>query len=163
MATISGYNYFHMPRTHPKPKKTLAEQYPPSEPCSCPVCLSFCIRPGWWTVAEAAGRAFNAGYGERMMLEFSPERSFGVLSPAFLGNEGAYALNNYKDRGCNFLTDQRCELHGTGFQPLECRFCHHDRPGQGPICHADLEKDWNTPAGQGLVEKWLKWRKANKR
>ncbi len=149
-----------MPRSHPKPKKTLSEKYPPSEPCSCAVCLSFCARPGWWTVEEAT-RAFNAGYGERMMLEMAPERTFGVLSPAFKGNEGTYALQNYKDRGCNFLKDERCELHGTGFQPLECRFCHHDRPGQGPICHADLEKDWNTPEGQALVERWLRRRKKN--
>jgi len=33
----------------------------------------------WWTVEEAA-RAITAGYGGRMMLEMSPQRSFGVLS-----------------------------------------------------------------------------------
>jgi hypothetical protein len=37
---------------------------------------------------------------------------------------------------------------------LECRFCHHDRPGCGEACHADLEKDWDTPAGQQLVMEW---------
>lgn len=40
-------------------------------------------------------------------------------------------------------------------EPLECRFCHHDRLGQGACCHADLEKDWRTPAGQALVETWI--------
>lgn len=142
-----------MPRDRSKRKKTLAERYPPSEPCGCEVCLAYCARPGWWTVDEAA-RALEAGLGPRMMLELAPERTFAVLSPAFKGNEGTFALNNFKDRGCNFLKENLCELHGTGLQPLECRFCHHSRAGLGPVCHADLEKDWNTPAGQALVEKW---------
>jgi hypothetical protein len=91
-----------------------------------------------------------------MMLEMSPELTFGVLSPAFKGCEGAFAAQLFAKRGCTFLKDERCELFGTGFQPLECRFCHHDRPGMGPRCHADLEKDWNTPAGRGLVVRWSK-------
>jgi len=31
------------------------------------------------------------------------------------------------------------------------RFYHHERRGLGPKCHADLEQDWKTPAGQALV------------
>ncbi len=147
-----------MSRDRTKRKKPLAERYPPSAPCGCEICLAYCARPGWWTVVEAA-RALEAGLGPRMMLELAPERTFAVLSPAFKGNEGAFALNNFKDRGCNFLKDNLCELHGTGLQPLECRFCHHDRRGLGPVCHADLEKDWNTPAGQALVEQWRKMMK----
>jgi hypothetical protein len=138
-----------------KRKKTLADKYPPSEPCACEICLAYCVRPGWWTVREAAG-ALNAGYAGRMMLEVSPERTFGVLSPAFKGCEGAFALNTHARRGCNFLKDNRCELYGTGFQPLECRFCHHDRPGLGPRCHTAIEKDWLTPAGRALVAGWSK-------
>jgi hypothetical protein len=107
-------------------------------------------------VDEEAAGAIHAGYAYRMMLEMSPERSFGVLSPAFKGCEGYFALNFYASRGCNFLKDNHCELHGTGFQPLECRFCHHDRPGLGQRCHVDIEKDWNTPAGQALVVSWSK-------
>jgi hypothetical protein len=117
------------------------------------VCLSYCLRPGWWTVAEAE-RALNKGLGGRMMLEMSPERTFGVLSPAFTGCEGFLALDEFSTRGCTFLTNNLCDLYNTGLQPLECRFCHHDRPGQGKKCHLDIEKDWHTPAGQALVEKW---------
>ncbi|HEX2980297.1 MAG TPA: hypothetical protein VHO48_08540 [Anaerolineaceae bacterium] len=142
-----------MARSRTRFHKTLAEKYPPSEPCGCEICLGYCVRPGWWTVAEAA-RAIAAGYAPRMMLEIAPERTFGVLSPAFKGCEGKLALNLYAKRGCTFLHNGLCELHGTGFQPLECRFCHHDRVGQGLRCHADLEKDWHTPAGQALVEEW---------
>jgi hypothetical protein len=138
-----------------KRSPTLAEKYPPSPPCSCEVCLRYCQRPGWWTVEEAA-RALDGGYGHRMMLEMAPDRSFGVLSPAFRGCESGFATKENSSRGCNFLKDGRCELHGTGFQPLECRFCHHDRPGEGPKCHGDIEKDWNRSAGRALVVRWSK-------
>jgi hypothetical protein len=138
-----------------KRKKTLAQKYPPSEPCACEICSGYCARPGWWTVQEAA-RAVDAGHAARMMLEMSPDRSFGVLAPAFKGCEVSFALQRYASQGCTFLKDNRCELHGTGLQPLECRFCHHDRVGLGLKCHADLEKDWNTPAGRALVVRWSK-------
>jgi hypothetical protein len=153
-SSLKLYVHFH-PMGIRRHKKSLSRRFSPSPPCSCEVCLGFCARPGWWTVSEAA-QALAAGYGSRMMLEMAPDLTFGVLSPAFCGCEGFYAINEYKDRGCNFLKENLCELHGTGFQPLECRFCHHDRPGQGPICHAELEKDWHTPAAQVLVQRWAK-------
>jgi hypothetical protein len=89
-----------------------------------------------------------------MMLEMSPDFTFGVLSPAFRGCEGGFALQEFSASGCCFLSNGLCGLHGTGFQPLECRFCHHTRQGLGRECHADLEKDWRTPAGQALVKAW---------
>lgn len=136
-------------------KRTLYQKYPPSEPCVCDVCLAYCARPGWWTVEEAA-RAIDAGYGNRMMLEIAPELSFGVLSPAFKGCEGSIATNQFAQNKCTFLINERCELYGTGHQPLECRFCHHERRGLGLKCHADLEKDWKTSVGQALVERWIR-------
>ena len=138
-----------------KDRKTFIKKYPPSEPCTCEVCLAYCARPGWWTVEEAA-RALDAGYGNRMMLEVAPELTFGVLSPAFKGCEEFYATNEFARNKCTFLKDFRCELYGTDHQPLECRFCHHERRGLGLKCHADIEKDWKTPVGQALVEKWIK-------
>jgi hypothetical protein len=104
---------------------------------------------------EQAAHAIDAGLGGRMMLEVAPELTFGVLSPAFKGCERSVAINQFAKNGCTFLNNDRCELFGTGHQPLECRFCHHERRGLGPKCHADLEKDWHTPAGQTLVNKWL--------
>jgi hypothetical protein len=137
-----------------KHRQRLSVRFPPSPPCACDVCLAYCRRPGWWTVQEAA-RALDAGLGPRMMLEVSPSRTLGVLSPSFKGNEGHYAFNEFAGRGCTFLTsEQSCELHGTGLQPLECRFCHHDRRGEGPACHRAVEKDWNSAAGRSLVARW---------
>jgi len=131
----------------------LRKKYRPSSPCSCNTCLAYCKRPGWWTVEEAAN-AIKAGYADRMMLEISPELSFGVLSPAFAGCEGGIALNIYAQQGCNFLKNNLCELHGSDLIPLECRFCHHERIGLGRQCHLDIENDWNTGYGKILIKEW---------
>ena len=90
------------------------------------------------------------------MLEIAPDFAFAVLSPAFKGCEGAVAINEYSNAGCNFFTDELCELHGTKIQPLECRVCHHDRPGLGPKFHLEIEKQWNSPEGQALIVEWMK-------
>ncbi|HPT20345.1 MAG TPA: hypothetical protein PLR88_00250 [Bacteroidales bacterium] len=131
----------------------LKDKYPPSEPCSCDICRSYCQRPGWWTVSEAEN-ALNSGLARRMMLEISPERKFAVLSPAFKGNECNYSLQFFSKSGCTFLNDGLCELFGTGLQPLECRYCHHKRKGSGIICHSDIEKEWNTDYGKRLIVRW---------
>jgi hypothetical protein len=136
-------------------EQPLSEKYPPSEPCSCEVCANYCRRPGWWIVDEA-DNAIHAGYAHRMMLEMSPDLTFGVLSPAFKGCEVSFATNQFASNGCNFFINSKCDLHGTGHMPLECRFCHHDRPGQGEACHLDIEKEWNTPRGQAIVVKWCR-------
>ena len=128
-------------------------KYPPSEPCSCRICRGYCRRPGWWTVREAE-QVLYTRHAFRMMLEVSPERHFGVLSPSFRGNEGNYSLEIYSDNGCTFYNNQLCELYGTGLQPLECRFCHHDRTGQGIRCHHDIETEWNTRYAQKLIVRW---------
>jgi hypothetical protein len=146
---------FQIARTHTMDTQTLVQKYPPSPACSCPVCQSYCARPGWWTVEEAV-QAIEAGYASRMMLEMSPDRAFGVLSPAFKGCEGDFAREIYSKRGCTFLNDKHCELHDTRFQPLECRFCHHARLGQGARCHAEIGDEWNSPHGRKWVVKWSK-------
>lgn len=131
----------------------LSEKYPPSEPCSCEICLSYCSRPGWWTVEEAS-KAVDAGLEDRMMLEISPEKDFAVLSPAFRGNECNYAFEIFSGEGCTFLKKNRCELFGTDLQPLECRFCHHARKGKGRECHLDIAREWNSESGKRLIVRW---------
>jgi hypothetical protein len=105
---------------------------------------------------EEAALAVQAGYANRMMLEISPENSFGVLSPAFRGGEISFALEKYSQNGCTFLQDGLCELHGSGYQPLECRHCHHTRLGSGRKCHNAIARDWDSPQGRSLVVQWSK-------
>ena len=136
-----------------KQKRRLEERFRPSAPCSCETCVSYCMRPGWWTVNEAKA-AFATGLAPRMMLEMAPDLSFGVLAPGFKGCEGGFARQNCWGCGCTFLHNRRCELFGSGFSPLECLFCHHERAGQGQACHAAIEKDWRAN-GQELVKRWV--------
>jgi hypothetical protein len=135
------------------PDIDLRTKFPPSKPCSCKTCLSYCKRPGWWTIKEAA-TAINAGFAERMMLELSPKHDFAVLAPAFKGNEGNYALRVFAGNGCTFLKVNLCELPGLDFQPLECRFCHHKRKGLGIQCHDLILQQWNSAEGKRLIVKW---------
>jgi len=131
----------------------LKTMYSPSEPCSCETCVSYCKRPGWWTPEEAE-KAIECGFAGRMMLEIAPEFNFAVLSPAFKGNELQYSSRVFADNGCTFLMNKRCELFNTGFQPLECRFCHHKRQGQGKMCHHDIEILWNTEKAKRIIVRW---------
>lgn len=133
------------------------KEFPPSAPCSCQICLSYCLRPGWWTV-EQARIVISNGLAYRMMLEISPEKDFGVLSPAFKGNEGNFAFQIFSRNGCTFLRNNLCELHATGNQPLECLFCHHNRQGEGIKCHNAIENDWKIN-GSALVKVWLRMMK----
>lgn len=132
---------------------TLHEKYQPSPSCSCEICVSFCKRPGWWTPQEAE-KAIDAGFAGKMMLEISPELNFGVLSPAFKGNENHYSLQEFAENGCTFLKNDLCELHGTGLQPLECRYCDHTSKGKGLLCHKDIEQEWKSPDAKRLIVKW---------
>jgi hypothetical protein len=134
-------------------KKTLYEKFPPSEPCSCDICVGYCKRPGWWTVEESK-KAIEAGFAKRMMLEISPEHDFGVLSPAFKGNECDYALQIFSDRGCTFLQNGLCELFASGLVPLECRYCHHERIGLGLKCHSEIEQEWKSHVAKKLIVQW---------
>lgn len=133
--------------------QSISGKFPPSAPCSCNTCKSYCQRPGWWTVWEASA-AIDAGYANRMMLEMAPEGTFSVLSPAFKGNEVNFALEVFANQGCTFYQEGLCELFGTGHEPLECRFCHHDLPGKGLDCHAAIEQDWNSPEAKRLIVQW---------
>lgn len=141
------------PRHRPRDNRPLPERFPASAACSCDICRGYCQRPGWWTV-EQATRAVQAGLADRMMLELSPDRRFGVLSPAFPGSEANLALQSFAGQGCTFLQDGLCELFGSGLEPLECRHVHHQRPDSGKRVHAALGRDWDSPAGQALVEAW---------
>jgi len=131
----------------------LQEKYSPSEPCSCDICKGYCLRPGWWTVDEAEA-VLQTQYINRIMLEVSPEKDFAVLSPGFKGNEGSIALEVFSGNGCTFFMDGLCELFGSGLQPLECRFCHHSRKGEGINCHLSIEEEWKTPRGKRIVVRW---------
>ena len=132
----------------------LIELFPPSEPCQCEVCRSYCARPGWWTVKEFESVLLTPFY-KRVMLEVAPEMTFGVLSPAFNGCENHFALQQFSKNKCCFFKNGLCELAEVQLMPLECRYCHHDRKGKGLDCHNAIEKEWHSAEGASLIESWM--------
>lgn len=100
-----------------KKHRSLRDKYPPSEPCSCEICRSYCVRPGWWTVEEAS-KAIKAGYGHRMMLEIAPEMTFGVLSPAFKGCEGFMLCRSIQKTDAIFIQTAFVSFSGQVCRPL---------------------------------------------
>ena len=130
-------------------ERSLVEKYPPSAQCSCAICISYCRRPGWWTVEEAAA-ARQAGDGDSMVLEVGPGNAFRFLSPPFSGNEVVFTAKEVAGQDYTFLENERCQLYVTSHQPLECPFCHHDRPGQGTSGYRDVGKQWSSPAERAL-------------
>ncbi|WP_455381859.1 hypothetical protein [Salinispira pacifica] len=136
-------------------RPNLAVRFPPSLPCRCDTCVGYCRRPGWWTVAEARF-AIEAGYGGRMAAEPAPDRSYAVLAPATPGREMSISPWKSGLKPCIFFRYGLCVLFGTGLQPLECRFCHHERRGQGLLCHQAIGAEWRSSAGRRLIERWLR-------
>ena len=138
-------------------KHPLYKRFPPSPSCSCAIYTQYCRRPGWPLVEEVR-LAIQCDQGDRFMLEFSQDASFGILVPAFKGNEGMFALSAYEHNGCTFLSSSGCVIFDTPYRPIECRFCHHARVGRGLACHLAVAHDWNTSKGKRLVTRWLAMR-----
>jgi len=130
------------------------DRFPPSPACSCHQCRAFCSRP-CWPLIEEASEAIVAGLASCLMVAFSPDLSYGILSPAFRGNESHHALQVFASAGCTFLNQSGCKIFDTHYRPLECRYCHHDRMGLGLSCHLSIAKNWNISKGKRTVHHWL--------
>lgn len=136
--------------------------------CTCAKCVAICDNPGWMTPEEAEA-AITADLGPRLMADWlepcsrvgNDERIY-VLCPASIGYEGSDApeftlfelLSSINKGRCNFLKDQRCELHDTPYKPRQCRECFGCRP-DGPDNY-EMGRLWNNEAAQALVKKWRK-------
>lgn len=142
--------------------------------CFCEKCASLCRRnPGWMTPDEAEA-AINAGMQGRLMQDWiDPDISVGndemifVLGPACVGHEGDMAPATPDDfftawfweKGrCTFLTAQDlCEIHDSGFKPVECREASGCQPRPDFDRDADLRmfaEAWGSERGLALMERW---------
>lgn len=142
------------------------------ESCSCAVCVSACSRCPGMMSPDDARKAIDAGMSGRLMLDwrggddpFDGNNVF-VLSAAVVGYEGEYAPYPDPDRGfvgvylfglngigrCNFLVNDRCSIHDSGFKPIECREALSC--GRQSMSRDDIAKLWDTPEGKVTVEEW---------
>ena len=136
------------------------------ESCTCPTCISACRQfPGLMTPAEAVA-AISAGYASRLMEdwlepsdEFSNEERIYMLAPASLGHEGAFAPEMewgdffFIKGQCTFLKNDRCEIHDSGFKPIQCRYAHCSEMKANPSNY-DMARMWDTPEGEAALELW---------
>src|SRR4029079_10581116 len=102
--------------------------------CQCDRCRSACERiPGLFTPDEAE-HAIEAGHADRMMaVAYHDERDGDYLALAprsvphgkpeltHIGPHLRLDTAAAKGRCTYFTKDRKCELHGTGFKPGECR------------------------------------------
>lgn len=88
----------------------------------CRTCREMCASgyPGRFTPTEAL-RAIEAGHAGQMLL--MQEGDVDALRPAIVGWEGLTIYSGAAVRGqCAFLgASGSCQLHETGYKPLECR------------------------------------------
>ena len=139
--------------------------------CTCERCADLCRRnPGWMTPTEARG-AIAAGYGPRLMCDWlEPSEELGnndrihVLAPASVGCEGWYApefdiwelMIGPPNKGkCIFFKTGLCEIHESGFKPLQCREALACGEKVG-IDNYEMARLWNSDDGRELVDFWWK-------
>jgi Fe-S-cluster containining protein len=123
--------------------------------CDCSNCKGCCIEvPGWFTPAEAL-LAIEAGFANR--LSAVKEDGVIAIAPSPVGYEG-----QEKRHGpgiCNFFTkDGLCEIHDSGFKPIECRTGFGCSPGSDYPELETMHEMWVSEEGQNAVKIW---RKAN--
>jgi len=135
-----------------KRRRSLPERYPPSEPAPA-TCAWPTGAAGWWTV-EQADRALDARVRPAHDAGDGAGDDVRVLSPAFRGCEGGFAENRYARPGVQLPGRQ--PLPAAWHRPPTARVpvLSHTRPGMGPKCHADIERDWHTPLGRALISEW---------
>lgn len=133
--------------------------------CSCVHCVRACRRiPGVFHPVEAL-RAVRAGLASDLMLaptyEQVTRQMITALMPVSLSfytdvNRAAVNHRSCQDHAagpCTFLNaDERCEIHDTGFKPMECRKAVLCGPKEDP---GDRERlAWLTPVGRHVINIW---------
>jgi len=144
--------------------------------CSCKECARLCERQPGWPTPQEARMAIEAGYADRYMRDWwdGHEKVY-IICPAskdcggreapeipdsdgFLGGFMAIAAGWTKGR-CVLLKDGLCEIHDSGFKPVQCREalgCKAVDPRDGRSQNEDVMKLWDTDEGREVVKLWEK-------
>lgn len=122
--------------------------------CTCKICKDMCKRPCWPT-PEGAERLINAGYSNRLMLDYwTGDNYIYIVSPALKGSEGNEAPFWPTGR-CNFQNKKGlCELHNKNLKPLEGKLASCKNNIR--YLHKYIAKLWDTEKGRTVVRLWKK-------
>lgn len=129
--------------------------------CKCEDCAGAClVKSGRFTPREAS-KAINAGLAKKMMAEtdvLSLSKVY-ILTPATKGYGGKMApLMSFisyffgETYPCIFFKKGLCQIHDSGFKPVECRKLIHGN--KEPFDVDALVKQWDTELGRKVLRKW---------
>lgn len=147
--------------------------------CSCPKCVKCCTKnPGWFSPSEAL-LAITSGHANRLMLDWlDPSKNLGniekiwVLAPSSDNRGGELAPEWDEMHGtgddsffsalistpwkgqCIFLKNNLCEIHYSGFKPIQCVTTFACAPQDEYMDNYKVAKQWDTNEGKSIVEKW---------
>lgn len=117
-----------------------------------------CESRAGWPIPSEAKKMLDAGLAMRMMLDYwasdgSLPRTE-IVCPAEDDRGGGPAAGIMPGGRCTFLKDDLCEIHNSGYKPLECRVaCCKKRDSR---LHLKVAKTWNNEEGRAVVEEWKK-------
>lgn len=128
--------------------------------CSCEKCQSMCHAPCCGSV-EDFEKLIESGYADRLMYDDIDDisNSGKMLKPALKGYEGKKTpWETSSKKGCTFWKKGKCELHNLGLKPIQGKLAiHNGNDGIYSNEYAALsKKDWESPRGISLIEKWKK-------
>lgn len=136
-----------------------------TEDCTCAKCVSDCHRTPGWPMPDEARKLIDAGYADRLMLDWwcdYPEDVY-LLCPAAQGCAGDRAptgpegpmgmFSGWTKGRCVLLTDDRCEVHDVA-KPCECRVTDHAVDGAtiSAVREHEIVVAWR--GAQELVAEW---------
>ena len=137
--------------------------------CSCAKCAAACRHiPGLFTPLEAL-RAIRAGHATDLMVVGYRPREAGRprLGRDLRGDDASlpYVVAEghrpsrppgqlYGERLLYLLErDNRCEIHDSGFKPVECRLSKLCEPKKGMTDEERLDP-WRTAVGRAVIQIW---------
>lgn len=133
----------------------ITERYPTSE-CDCHQCVSMCERIPCWPSPQEARDLIESGYGRKLMHTVDYDYRIGydieLICPAPQDyTPGTFTSDRYGV--CVFLTnDDLCQIHNTGFKPIEARLVDHRNAPED--LHLQVLLLWDTPEGKEVIKLW---------
>ena len=131
--------------------------------CTCSACVEMCGICPCIPTPDEAEQMLDHGYGQRMSSrEVYKIDSFHILCPSVRGHECQHDMTHFSG-GCTFLKDGLCEIHDSGFKPLEGRAVHHDDDYSTEGMHEYIINRWDNREGRRVFRRWfaeeyMKWK-----
>lgn len=122
--------------------------------CSCEKCAGMCrVSPCYPTPQEVV-KAVRHGYKDKFMITGFIDQKFGIIWPLIAPEGIDWRHGPHIFHRCVFLnSDMKCDLHNTGFKPLEGRLLNHESTTE-ECEHIRLEilLSWNTQEAFEVVK-----------